>query len=68
MSRDNSLYTFTEGVNEKERAGTIVDRLVKTYTTNNPQASYENAMKVILALPANKKLAETYCEDSNALL
>ena len=65
---NKNSYTFTEGLQAKEQAGTIVDRLVKTFTTINPDVSYENAMKVILELPSNKKLAETYYRDSNTLI
>jgi len=66
-TQNKNTYTFTEG-GEKQPAGNIVNRLVKAFTTINPEISYEDALRVIQEIPENKKLFEVYVRDSSTLL
>jgi len=65
---NQNSYVFTEGLKEKVEAGTIVDRLVKVYTADHPESSYEDGLRTILDLPGNEQLRRVYVKDSSTLL
>jgi len=64
---NKNTYTFVEG-GEKRPAGEVVDRLVRSYTTLNPKVSYQDALRVILEIPENKKLAAAYHDHASTLV
>ena len=64
---NKNTYTFVE-CGEKKPAGDVVDRLVRSYTTLNPNVSYQDALHVILEIPQNRRLAAAYHKHASTLV
>ncbi len=56
-----SNYNYTEQVKfKKKTASEVVDSLVKLHQADHLKATYEQSLKLVLALHENRELAKVY--------